>query len=68
MNDKINIGEVSLVEFNLIMKQLTAGQLGECIDLFMKLRMLGQEFQQAQQMQQAPQGLSATEVLPPPVA
>lgn len=49
MNDKINIGEVTVAEFNVIMKQLSNGQLSECIDLFMKLSKLGQEFQQAQQ-------------------
>ena len=31
------------------MKQLAQGQLGECIDLFMKLSKLGQDFQAAQQ-------------------
>jgi hypothetical protein len=49
MNDKINIGEVSVQEFNIIMKQLTAGQLGECLDLFMRLSKMGQDFQAAQQ-------------------
>jgi hypothetical protein len=49
MNDKINIGEVTVAEFNVIMKQLSVGQLGECIDLFMKLSKLGQEFHSAQQ-------------------
>ncbi len=49
MNDKINIGEVTVAEFNVIMKQLSVGQLSECIDLFMKLSKLGQEFQSAQQ-------------------
>lgn len=49
MNDKINLGEVTPQEFNLIMKQLAAGQLGECIDLFMRLSKLGQDFQAAQQ-------------------
>ena len=49
MNDKINIGEVTVAEFNVIMKQLAAGQLGECIDLFMRLSKIGQEFQAAQQ-------------------
>lgn len=49
MNDKINIGEVTVAEFNLIMKQLSSGQLGECIDLFMRLSKLGQEFHAAQQ-------------------
>ena len=49
MNEKINIGEVSIAEFNLIMKQLAGGQLGECIDLFMRLSKLGAEFHNAQQ-------------------
>ena len=49
MNDKINIGEVSVQEFNVIMKQLAAGQLGECIDLFMRLSKMGQDFQTMQQ-------------------
>ena len=49
MNDKINIGEVTVQEFNIIMKQLAAGQLGECIDLFMRLSKLGQDFQAMQQ-------------------
>jgi hypothetical protein len=54
MNDKINIGEVTVAEFNLIVKQLSTGQLGECIDLFMKLRQIGQDFQNAQQQMPAP--------------
>ena len=49
MNDKVNIGEVTVTEFNILMKQLAAGQLGECIDLFMKLSKIGQDFQAAQQ-------------------
>jgi len=49
VNDKINIGEVTVAEFNIIMKQLSLGQLGECLDLFMKLSQLGQAFQAAQQ-------------------
>jgi hypothetical protein len=49
MNDKINIGEVTVAEFNVIMKQLSVGQLGECIDLFMKLSKLGQDFYSTQQ-------------------
>lgn len=49
MNDKITIGEVTVQEFNLIMKQLATGQLGECIDLFMKLSKLGREHHAAQQ-------------------
>jgi len=58
MNDKINIGEVTITEFNVIMKQLAVGQLGECLDLFMKLSKLGQEFQAAKQ--------SDTRLVPPP--
>ena len=54
MNDKLNIGEVTVAEFNLIVKQLSTGQLGECIDLFMKLRQIGQDFQNAQQQMPAP--------------
>lgn len=65
MNNKINLGEVTLTEYNLIMKQLAAGQLGECIDLFMRFSRIGQEFQQAQQ---APQGPQPTQTLPPPAA
>lgn len=42
--NKINIGEVSVEEFNLIMKQLSAGQLGECIELFMKLRAIAEAY------------------------
>lgn len=49
MEQKINIGEVTVTEFNIIMKQLTTGQLGECLDLFMRLRQIAAEFQQAQQ-------------------
>jgi hypothetical protein len=49
MNDKINIGEVTVAEFNVIMKQLSAGQLGECLDLFMRFSQLGKQFQEAQQ-------------------
>lgn len=60
MEPKINIGEVTIAEYNIIMKQLSVGQLGECLDLFMKLRQIGADFQQAQQ---AAQG---TQTLPPP--
>jgi len=49
MNDKVNIGEVTVQEFNLIMRQLSSGQLGECLDLFMRLNKIGQDFQAAQQ-------------------
>lgn len=68
MDQKINLGEVTLQEYNVIMKQLAAGQLGECIELFMRFSKIGQEFQQAQQMQQAPQGPQPTQTLPPPAA
>ena len=61
MNDKINIGEVTVAEFNLIIKQVSMGQLGECIDLFMKLRQIGQDFQNAQQMQMTPAAPPAEE-------
>ena len=43
--DKINIGEITVQEFNLLMKQLSAGQLSECIDLFMKFRQIAVEAQ-----------------------
>jgi len=49
VNDKINIGELSVQEFNVIMKQLASGQLGECLDLFMRLSKVGQDFHAAQQ-------------------
>lgn len=49
MNDKINIGAVSVQDFNIIMKQLSIGQLGECLDLFMRLNKIAQDFQAAQQ-------------------
>lgn len=61
MNDKINLGEVTVAEFNLILKQLAMGQLGECIDLFMKMRQLGMEHQQKASGQAVP-------VPPPPKA
>jgi hypothetical protein len=48
MNDKINIGEVTIAEFNVIMKQLTAGQLGECIELFMRFSDIAKKHQEAQ--------------------
>jgi hypothetical protein len=60
MEPKINIGEITVAEYNLIMKQLTAGQLGECIDLFMKLREIATKMQQQMQAQQE------TQTLPPP--
>lgn len=62
MNDKINIGEVTVQEFNILMKQLAAGQLGECIDLFMRLSKLGQDFQAAQQNGIRPPPPSATDL------
>ena len=58
MEDKIKL-EVTVAEFNLLMKQLSIGQLGECIDLFMRLSRIGQEFQQRKNGQ-------AVDVPPPP--
>ncbi len=58
MEPKINIGELTIAEYNIIMKQLGAGQLNECIDLFMKLRQFGVDLQQKMQPQ--------TSNLPPP--
>ena len=43
--EKVNLGEVTVAEYNLLMKQLAVGQLGECIDLFMKLRQIGMDAQ-----------------------
>jgi hypothetical protein len=40
------LGEVTVAEYNLLMKQLAMGQLGECIDLFMRMRQIGMEHQQ----------------------
>lgn len=57
MEPKINIGEITVAEYNIIMKQLTTGQLGECIELFMKFRQIGADFQQAQQAPQESQTL-----------
>lgn len=71
MEDKINLGDVTLAEYNLIMKQLAAGQLGECIELFMRFNATAQAHhnaQQAKQAQQAPQGPQPTQTLPPPAA
>jgi hypothetical protein len=62
MNDKLNIGEVTVAEFNILIKQLAAGQLGECIDLFMKLSKIGQDFQAAQQNGVRPPPPSAAEL------
>jgi hypothetical protein len=62
MNEKIEIGEVTVAEFNIIMKQLAAGQLGECIDLFMRLSQLGKQFQDAQQSGMRPAPPSAAEL------
>jgi hypothetical protein len=62
MEPKINIGEITIAEYNIIMKQLTVGQLGECIDLFMKMREIGAKAQQAMQAQQE------TRAVPPPAA
>lgn len=54
MEQKINIGEITVTEYNLLMKQLAAGQLGECIDLFMKFRQIGVDAQQKQQVVDLP--------------
>ncbi len=63
MDDKIEIGSLTLQEYNIIMKQLSAGQLGECIELFMRFRALGIAHQELQQRgAQAQQ----TQTLPPP--
>lgn len=43
--EKINLGEVTVHEFNLLMKQLAAGQLGECLDLFMRFRQIAMDAQ-----------------------
>lgn len=53
MSNKINLGEVTPEEFNIVIKQLAAGQLGECLDLFMRFRQLGVQFQQEQMQQPA---------------
>lgn len=55
MEPKINIGELTVTEYNLIMKQLALGQLGECIDLFMKLRVMGMKAEQEMHPAQASQ-------------
>ncbi len=54
MEPKINIGELTIAEYNIIMKQLAAGQLGECIDLFMRFRQLGVAAQQKHQVNNLP--------------
>jgi len=53
--DKLNIGEVTVTEFNLIMKALSAQPLGEAIDLFMRLRQIAVEFEAAKTPSQAPE-------------
>lgn len=55
MTNTINLGAVTPEEFNIVMKQLAAGQLGECLDLFMRFRQLGVQFQQEQMQQSAAQ-------------
>lgn len=66
MDDKIEVGHLTLQEYNIIMKQLAAGQLSECIELFMRFRALGMAYEQMKN-QPAPQG-APTQTLPPPVA
>ena len=53
MNDTIKI-ELTPVEYNIVMRQIALGPIAECLDLFMKLRQVGMEFQAAH--------------VPPPVA
>jgi hypothetical protein len=54
MNDTIKI-EITPAEYNIVMRQIAMGPIAECLDLFMKLRQVGMEFQ-------------ATHVPPPPSA
>jgi hypothetical protein len=59
MDDKINLGEVSIAEFNVLMKQLSSGSINECIDLFMRFRQIGMAHQEKQQA-------SSVKSVPPP--
>jgi len=54
MNDTIKI-ELTPAEYNIVMRQISMGAIADCLDLFMKLRQAGMEFQ-------------ATHVPPPPAA
>jgi hypothetical protein len=54
MNDTIKI-ELTPAEYNIVMRQISTGAIADCLDLFMKLRQVGMEFQ-------------ATHVPPPPSA
>ena len=47
MNDTIKI-ELTPAEYNIVIRQISMGQIAECIDLFMKLRQVGIEFQASQ--------------------
>ena len=44
MNDTIKI-ELTPAEYNLMMRQLTLGSIADCLDLFMKMRKVGADFQ-----------------------
>jgi hypothetical protein len=44
MNDTIKI-ELTPAEYNIVMRQIAQGQIADCLDLFMKLRQIGLEFQ-----------------------
>jgi len=59
MDDKINLGEVSIAEFNVLMRQLSSGSINECIDLFMRFRQIGMAHQEKQQA-------SSVKSVPPP--
>jgi hypothetical protein len=53
MNEKINVGELTVQEFNLVMKAISAQPLGEVLELFMRLRQLAVEFEAAKAPSQA---------------
>jgi hypothetical protein len=44
MNDTIKI-ELTPAEYNIVMRQLSTGAIADCLDLFMKLRQAGVDFQ-----------------------
>ena len=46
MNDTIKI-ELTPAEYNIVMRQIALGQITDCLDLFMKLRQVGMDFQAA---------------------
>ena len=65
MDQKLALGEVTIVEFNLIMKLLASGSIADHLDLFMRFRMIGVEFDKKLQAQQA---TDAPVTLAPPQA